>query len=93
MLTPEARDLLQAVYEDLSQYDPYPNTASIDDQDAWMRREEAEFALAGLINIALAPGRVDKQTLNETRALVEKEGTRVDPAQVAAVPHVLAQAT
>ena len=93
MLTPESRDLLQAVYEDLSQYDPYPETASIDDQDAWMRREEAESALAGLIKTALAPGRVDKQTLNETRALVEKEGTRVDPAQVAAVLRVLAKAT
>ncbi len=93
MLTPGLRDLLQAVYEDLSQYDPYPETASIDDQDAWMRREEAGSALAGLINTALAPGRVDKQTLDETRALVEKGGTRADPAQVAAVLHVLAQAT
>ena len=93
MLTPESRDLLQSVYDDLLQDDPYPETASIDDQDAWMRREEAESALAGLINTALAPGRVDKQMLNETRALVEKAGARADPAAVAAVLRVLAQAT
>jgi hypothetical protein len=67
MLTPESRDLLQSVYDDLAQYNPYPETASIDDQDAWMRREGGESALAGLIATALAPGRVDRQTLNETR--------------------------
>ena len=93
MLTPESRDLLRSVYHDLSQYDPYPETASIDDQDAWMRREEAESALAGLINTALAPGRVDKQMLNETCALVEKGGTRADQRRVAAVLRVLAQLT
>ncbi len=93
MLTPESRDLLQSVYDDLAQHNPYPQTASIDDQDSWMRREGAESALAGLINTALAPGRVDKQTLTETRALVNKEGTRAAPAQVAAVLHVLAQLT
>ena len=93
MLTPESRDLLQSVYDDLTQNNPYPETASIDDQDAWMRREEGESALAGLINTALAPGRVDRQTLSQTRALVEREGTRADPAQVAAVLNVLAQLT
>ena len=93
MLTPDARQLLQSVYDDLSQYDPYPGTASIGDQDAWVRREEAESALAGLINTALALGRVDTQMLNETRVLVEKGGTRADPAAVAAVLRVLAQAT
>jgi hypothetical protein len=93
MLTPESRDLLQSVYDDLSQYDPYPETASIDDQDAWVRRDEAESALAGLIKTALAPGRVDKQALNETRALVEKSGTRADPARLAAVLRVLDEAT
>jgi hypothetical protein len=77
-LTADPRNLLQAVCEDLSQYDPYPETAGIDDQDAWMRREEAESASAGLINTALAPGRVDKRSLNETRALVERGGTRAD---------------
>ncbi|WP_324276874.1 hypothetical protein [Blastococcus brunescens] len=81
------------MYDDLSQYDPYPESASIEDQDAWMRREEAESALAGLINTALAPGRVDKEMLNETRALVERGGTRPDPAAVAAVLRVLDQAT
>jgi hypothetical protein len=93
MLTPESRDLLQSLYDDLLQYDPYPETASIDDQDAWMRREEAESALAGLIDTALAPGRVDKPRLNKTRVLVEKGGTRADHAAVAAVLRVLAQAT
>ena len=93
MLTPESRNLLQSVYNDLSQYNPYPDTASIDDQDAWMRRAEAESALAGLINTALAPGRIDRQTLKETRTLVEREGTRADQAQVAAVLDVLAQST
>jgi hypothetical protein len=93
MLTPKSRDLLQSVYDPLLQPDPYPETANVDDQDAWIRREEAESALAGLINTALAPGRVDKQALNETRALVEKGGTRADPTQVAAVLNVLAQAT
>jgi hypothetical protein len=92
MLTPESRELLQSVYEDLSQPDPYPETASGADQDAWIDREEAESALAGLISTALAPGRVDKQTLNETRALVEKGGTRADAARVAAALRVLAQA-
>jgi hypothetical protein len=91
MLTPEARDLLRSVYDDLAQKNPYPDTASIDEQDAWIRREEAESSLAGLISTALAPGRVDKQTLNETRALVEKSGTRSDPARVAAALRVLAQ--
>ena len=93
MLTPEARELLQSVYDDLSQYDPYPETASIEDQDAWIRREEAESSLAGLISTALAPGRVDRQMLNEARALVQKGGTRADPAAVAAVLDVLAEAT
>ena len=93
MLTPESRDLLQSVYDDLSQPDPYPESASDDDQDAWIRREEAESALAGLISTALAPGRVDKQALHETRALVAKGGTRADPARVAAVLHVLTQVT
>jgi hypothetical protein len=93
MLTPEARQLLQSVYDDLLQSDPYPESASIEDQDAWVRREEAESALAGLINTALAPGRVDKQMLNETRVLVEKGGTRADSAAVTAVLRVLAQAT
>lgn len=65
MLTPESRELLQSVYDDLLQPDPYPETASDDDQDAWMDREEAESALAGLISTALAPGRVDKQALQE----------------------------
>ena len=92
MLTPEARELLQSVYDDLSQYDPYPETASIEDQDAWIRREEAESSLAGLINTALAPGRVDRQMLKEARALVQKGGTRADPAAVAAVLDVLAEA-
>jgi len=93
MLTPEARDLLRSVNDDLSQYDPYPETAGIADQDAWIRREEAESSLAGLINTALAPGRVDKQMLNETRVLVEEGGTRADSAAVAAVLSVLAEAT
>ena len=93
MLTPESRDLLRSVYDDLLQPDPYPETASIDDQDAWIRREEAESALAGLISTALAPGRVDKPTLNETRVLVERGGTRADPARVAVALRVLARAT
>jgi hypothetical protein len=92
MLTPESRDLLASVGHDLSQPDPYPEAASIDEQDVWIRREEAESALAGLIGTALAFGRVDKQILNETRALVEKGGTRSDPARVAAALRVLAQA-
>jgi hypothetical protein len=92
MLTPKSRDLLQSVGNDLSQPDPYPEAASIDDQDVWIRREEAESALAGLIGTALTLGRVDKQTLNEARALVERGGTRSDPARVAAVLRVLAQA-
>lgn len=83
MPTPESRDLLQPMYDDLSQPDPYPETSSVDDEFAWIRRYEAESSLAGLINTALAPGRVDKQALNETRALVEKVGTRADPAGVA----------
>ncbi|HEX2072206.1 MAG TPA: hypothetical protein VHF92_00360 [Geodermatophilus sp.] len=81
------------MYDDLSQQDPYPETASVDDQEAWMRREEAESALAGLISAGLALGRVDKQALNETRALVEKGGTRADEARVAAALRLLAQAT
>jgi hypothetical protein len=76
-----------------TQPDPYPGTASDDARDAWMDREEAESALAGLIRTALAPGRVDKQALDETRALVEKGGTRSDAARVAAALRVLAQAT
>ena len=93
MLTPESRHLLQSVGDDLSQPDPYPEAASIGDQDVWIRREEAESALAGLIVTALAHGRVDKQTLDETRALVEKGGTRSDPARVAAALRILARAT
>lgn len=92
MPTPGARDLLRSVYDDLARPNPYPATASTDEQDAWMRREEAESALAGLIGTALAPGRVDSQRLNETRALVERSGTRSDSARTAAALRVLAQA-
>lgn len=93
MLTPESRVLLQSVYDDLSHHDPYPEIASVDDQDAWMRREAAESELAGLIKTALAPGRVDQQSLNEARVLVERDGTRADPATVATALRVLARAT
>ncbi len=93
MLTPESRDLLESLYDHLSQHNPYPRTASLDNEDAWMRHEEAESALAGLISTALGSGRVDESTLNEARALVEKGGTRADPAQVTAALRVLAQVT
>lgn len=93
MLTPETRQLLQSVYDDLSQFDPYPETARVDDRDAWIRRGEAESSLAGLINTALAPGHVDKQMLNATRALVQQAGTRADPAAVAAALDLVAAVT
>lgn len=92
MLTPESRDLLQFVAEELSQPDPYPDAAGIDDQEDWTDREEAESALAGLIATALAGGRVDRQILDEAHALVRIGGTRSDPARVAAAFRVLAQA-
>lgn len=91
MLTPQSRDLLQRVVDDLSQSDPYPEAAGIDDQDGWIGREEAESALAGLIVTALALGRVDRQILDEARALVRKGGTRSDAARVAAAFRVLAE--
>jgi len=93
MLTPESRELLQSVYEDLSQPDPYPETAGFDEQEAWIQREEAESSLAGLISTALAPGRVDKQALNETRALLEKGGTPAKPERVALALRFLTEAT
>jgi hypothetical protein len=79
------------LYDVLSQPDPGPVTASVVDQDAWADREEAESAVAGLISTALAPGRVAERMLRETRALIEKGGTRADPEMVAAALHILAR--
>ena len=69
MVTREERDLLQSVLDDLPQRDTYPRTASRDEQDAWMGREEAESALAGLISTVLVGGQVDKQAVDKARAL------------------------
>jgi hypothetical protein len=93
MLTPHSRELLKSVYDDLSQPISYPGTVSDAEQAAWIDRQEAESALAGLISTALAGGRVDVQALRETRACVERSGARSDAGRVAAVLRVPSQAT
>lgn len=89
MLTPHARELLESVYEDLSELASYPGTASDAEQAVWINRQEAESALAGLISTALATGRVDGQARRESCALVERSGTRTDAVRVAAAFRVL----
>ena len=91
MVTWEERDLLQSVLDDLSQRDTYPQTASRDEQDAWMGREEAESALAGLISTVLVGGQVDKQALDKARALAGLFETRAGTDRTEAALSVLAQ--
>jgi hypothetical protein len=91
MVTREGPDLLQSVLDDLSQPDPYPQTASLDEQDAWMGRGEAESALAGLISTVLAGGRVDNQALDKARALAGLFETRVGTDRTETALSVLAQ--
>ncbi len=93
MVTREERDLLQSILDYLSPPDPYSQTASLDEQDAWMGQEEAESALAGLISTVLAGGRVDKQALYKARALAGLFETRAGTDRTEAALSVLAQWT
>jgi len=93
MVTREERNLLQSVLGDLSQPDPYPQTASPDEHDAWMGREEAESALAGLISTVLADGRVDETGLDKARVLAGLSETRAGTDRSEAALSVLTRWT
>ena len=88
----DARTLLRSVLDDLRRPETFPERADAATQDAWADRMEAEAELAGLITTALAPGRIDRQTLVHAQALIKEAGTQVDAERLAAALQVLGQA-
>lgn len=85
------RDAAQRMDEVLPTPDPWPDGASMAEEDRWMLRAELAAMVMGMAQSALAGARPDVPALREAETLQTRFLAVGDPSEAAAIAGVLAQ--
>ena len=76
----------------LSAKDAWPENASLEAQDAWMARVDAEAKLAGILTTVLHEGRLAAAELASAERVLREHGSRLEWVELERVLKILKSA-